>query len=229
MIKNVFLDLDDTLLDFRSAEREALTQTLIHLGIEPDGRILNRYSELNLEHWKMLERGEITREQVKIGRYQSLFSELGIDRSAEEATAYYEVQLGKQHGFIDGAEQLLSDLKADGYRLYIVSNGTASVQESRLNSTGIKHYFDGIFISQNIGFDKPDARFFERCFACIPDYDSAQSVIVGDSITSDIKGGKNAGIATVWFNPSGAPNNSETVPDYEIRFLHQLPKLLKNI
>lgn len=229
MIRNVFLDLDDTIFDFGRAEREALTRTLVHFGVTPASEILDRYSELNLMHWRMLERGEITREQVKVRRYERLFDEYGIDISAADAAEYYEHRLSIGHFFLDGAPELLNNLKNGGYRLFIVSNGSASVQKGRLDSAGIESMFDGIFISQNIGFDKPDRRFFERCFSKISDFDRSQSVIMGDSLTSDIKGGKNAGIATVWFNPHGAHNATDITPDYTVERLCDLPELLMRI
>ena len=228
MIKNILFDLDDTLFDFHKAEKIALTKTLVHLGIEPCEETLSLYSRINQAHWKRLELGEIKREEVKVGRYRELFKSLGVDRDPVEATAYYENMLAIGHYFIDGAPELLEELYGK-YRLYIVSNGTAKVQDGRLVSSGIAKYMDGIFISQRLGADKPDARFFDICFSAIPDFFRGETVIVGDSLTSDIKGGKNAGITAIWFNPRHAENNSEIKPDYEISALGELPELLCQI
>lgn len=227
MVKHILFDVDDTLLDFHKAERIALTKTLLHLDIEPKEETLARYSALNQAQWKLLERGAITRQQVKVRRYQLLFGELGVDCSAEEATAFYEVQLGVGHYFVDGAETLLQTLYPD-YRLYLVSNGSAKVQRSRIASAGIARYFSGIFISQEIGHDKPSPLFFERCFAQIPDFSKSETLIVGDSLSSDILGGKNAGITTVWYN-SAAQAAQDVQPDYTIRRLSELPPLLRGI
>ena len=227
MIRNILLDLDDTLLDFHKAEKIALTKTLRHLGIEPQSATLARYSELNQAQWKLLEKGEITREQVKLRRYQLLFADLGVDASPAEATAFYEEQLGVGHYFMEGAEPLLRALYPD-YRLFLVSNGTARVQYSRIGSAGIGRYFSGIFLSQEIGFEKPSAQFFARCFTEIPDFRKQETVIVGDSLSSDILGGKNAGITTVWFNP-GMQTAQDVQPDYTIHHLSELPPLLKTL
>lgn len=227
MIKNVLFDLDDTLLDFHKAERIALIKTLLHFGIEPKEETLARYSELNLAQWKLLEKGAITREEVKIRRYRLLFAELGVSCSPQAATAFYEQQLGIGHYFINGAEELLKAIYPH-YRLYLASNGTAQVQRSRIKSAGIGKYFSAIFISQEIGPPKPSAAFFKNCFAQIPDFRKEETVIVGDSLTSDIAGGQNAGIITVWLNPGHMPC-AEIVPDYEISALSALPPLLRRL
>lgn len=226
MIQNILFDLDDTLLNFHLAEKIALTKTLIHLGIEPKEETLLRYSVINLSQWKLLEQEKITRDQVKTQRYQLLFDELGIDCSAEYAAEYYEALLGVGHYFIDGAEELLKELSND-YRLYIVSNGTAEVQKSRIESSGIAKYLDDIFISQQIGFDKPNVKFFDYCFSSIPNFEKYETVIVGDSLSSDIAGGRNSGITTVWFNPHDLKNSSDIIPDHEIHYLLDLIPLLK--
>jgi 2-haloacid dehalogenase len=228
MVRNILFDLDDTLLDFHLAEKIALTKTLRHLRIEPKETILARYSELNLAQWKLLEQGELTREEVKVRRYQLLFDEIGAKCSANYATEYYETLLGIGHYFIDGAEELLKTL-SNGYRLYLVSNGSATVQKGRIESADIERHFKEIFISQQIGFEKPNAGFFNYCFSRIPSFRKCETLIVGDSLSSDIKGGCNAGIATVWFNPNGANNPSDIIPDYEIRSLLDLLPLLETI
>ncbi len=156
MIKNIFLDLDDTILDFHKAEKNALTKTLTKIGVAPKESILARYSELNLSQWKLLERGLLTREQVKIRRFKLLFDEIGIGFPAQKATEIYESFLGQGHYFTEGAPELLQSLFGR-YRLYLASNGTANVQKGRMKSAGIEKYFDDIFVSQYIGFNKPDA------------------------------------------------------------------------
>ncbi|MGN0114542.1 MAG: YjjG family noncanonical pyrimidine nucleotidase [Acutalibacteraceae bacterium] len=228
MIKFVFLDLDDTILDFHKAESHALTKMLETIGVTPTEQIIKRYSEINLSQWKRLERGEITREQVKVGRYKLLFDELGVEQDPKAATAIYERYLGQGHWFIDGAQQLLCDLHGK-YRLFVASNGTLNVQTGRIKSAGLKNYIEQFFISEQIGANKPDKAFFDKAFSQIPDFDKKYAVIVGDSLTSDILGGINAGIKTVWFNQHRAVNGSKFTPDYEIHTLSELPALLDNM
>lgn len=228
MIRNVLFDLDDTLFDFHKAEKIALTKTLVHFGIDPTEETLALYSTINAAHWKRLELGEISREEVKVGRYRELFKTIGVECDPVKATAYYESMLAIGHYFMPGAPELLEELYRK-YRLYIVSNGTAKVQEGRIGSSRIAKYMDGIFISQIIGANKPDKQFFDICFAEIPDFSLSETVIIGDSLSSDIKGGINAGITTVWFNPKGIENDSDIKPDYTIKELSEVPGLLSQI
>lgn len=228
MIRNVLFDLDDTLFDFHKAEKIALTKTLVHFGIDPTEETLALYSTINAAHWKRLELGEISREEVKVGRYRELFKTIGVECDPVKATAYYESMLAIGHYFMPGAPELLEELYGK-YRLYIVSNGTAKVQEGRIGSSGIAKYMDGIFISQILGANKPDKQFFDICFAEIPDFSLSETVIIGDSLSSDIKGGINAGITTVWFNPKGIEHDSDIKPDYTIKELSEVPGLLSQI
>ena len=228
MIRNVLFDLDDTLFDFHKAEKIALTKTLVHFGINPTEETLALYSTINAAHWKRLELGEISREEVKVGRYRELFKTIGVECDPVKATAYYESMLAIGHYFMPGAPELLEELYRK-YRLYIVSNGTAKVQEGRIGSSGIAKYMDGIFISQILGANKPDKQFFDICFAEIPDFSLSETVIIGDSLSSDIKGGINAGITTVWFNPKGIENDNDIKPDYTIKELSEVPGLLSQI
>ncbi len=228
MIRFVLMDLDDTILDFHRAEAAAVSKTLLRLGVEPTEQIVQRYSEVNAAHWRMLERGEITRPQVLTGRFRQLFSEIGADCDPEQTQQIYESHLSQGHYFIPGAEQLLEDLSGK-YLLYLVSNGNAAVQEGRLKSSGIEPYFEEIFISELIGADKPSKAYFDRCFARIPDFDPDHAILIGDSPTSDILGGINAGVKTCWFNPHHRPPHPEIRADFEIHQLCQIPPLLSTL
>ncbi len=225
MIHNILFDLDDTLLDFGLAERIAIAKTLEQFGIEPHPERLARYSALNLAQWKLLEQGQLLRDEVKTRRFQLLFEELGAACSPLEAARCYEQLLGVGHYFIEGAEALLEALHQD-YRLYLVTNGTATVQERRIESAKLAPFFSGVFISERLGFNKPDTRFFDCCFSKIPDFKRHETLIVGDSLSSDIKGGRDAGIRTVWFNLHRAEASGNVVPDYEIQRLSDLVDLL---
>ena len=228
MIDTIFLDLDNTILDFNRAEKAAAAKTLIQLGIEPKEHILARYSQLNLMQWKLLEQGELTRDQVKIRRYMLLFREIGSDAPPQKAAELYEGFLKTGHYFMPGAEALLQSLFLK-YRLYLVTNGTAAVQKSRIQSAGIAKYFKNIFISEEIGLHKPDREYFAYCFSLIPNFQKSRALIVGDSLTSDIQGGINAGIQTVWFHSPDAPKDSPVKADYEICSLAELEPLLERL
>ncbi len=224
----VLIDLDNTILDFDIAERNALTAAFRKYGIEPTEELLARYSVINKRYWEMLERGEMTRERILVERFQELFDEIGCDAPAARVQDRYEEVLSTGHWFVPGAEELLETLYGK-CRLFMCSNGNARVQDGRLASSGIGKYFEGIFISERIGYDKPDARYFDACFKRIPDFSKERAIMIGDSLTSDIRGGVNAGVKTCWFNPKNEENRSGLVPDYEICRLQQIPALIAQI
>jgi 2-haloacid dehalogenase len=227
MIKFIFLDLDDTILDFHRSEAVALRKTLQSLNVNPTDEVIARYSEINLAHWKALERKELTREQVLTGRFRQLFEELDMNVSPSVAQSLYEKNLSESHFFIDGAPRLLMTL-SQKYPLYIVSNGTTLVQTSRIASSGIGRYFKGIFLSQQLGADKPQIEFFERATGQIEGYKPEESIILGDSLTSDIQGGINAGMHTCWFNPHHRERGDIT-PEFEITDLAEFDNVLKKL
>lgn len=224
----LLFDLDNTILDFDIAESIALKKTLREFGLEPSEEILHRYHLINKKYWEMLEDGLISRAQVLVGRYEELFREFGIEQSGDAVAKCYEMHLSEGHHFMPGAEALLDELYGK-YDMYIVSNGSAVVQEGRLKSSGIGRYFKDIFISEHIGFDKPSPNFFEACFARIPGFDRKRAIIIGDSLTSDIRGGINAGIKTCWFNPGGHPAREDIVADYVVYSLDKLPALFRSL
>ena len=228
MIKHIFLDLDDTLLDFHLAEHIAIKATFEAMGVPSSDEVLATYSTINRSCWERLERGEWTRGEVLVGRFRILFERLGVSVDPVATQAMYEDKLCIGHYFLPGAEALLDTLYGK-YKLYITSNGTARVQDARIASSGIGRYFDGIFISQRVGHDKPKVEFFNKVFAAIPGFDPDEAIIVGDSLTSDILGGINAGIKTCLFNPKHKPVSPEIIPDYEITSLDELPLLLEGI
>ena len=228
MIRYVLLDLDDTILDFKRSEAEGLRKTLRQFGIEPTDAIVARYSVINDAQWKLLELGKLTRFEVKRRRFTILFDELGVACDADAVWRCYEKALSENHFFFEGAEEFLSCMEGK-YRMYIVSNGTTSVQNGRIASAGIAHYFEGIFLSEALGCVKPQKEFFDACFAEIPDFDASQAIILGDSLTSDVQGGINAGIRTCWFNPRGQAARDDIRPDFEVRTLAQFAELLETL
>ena len=229
MIRNIFLDLDNTLLDFERGERKAINNALIGFGISPTQEVIDRYMAINLACWRALERGEMSRDEVIYGRFERLFSELGVDLPAREAQDSYQELLSREHEFMPGAQELLDQLKADGkYRLYLATNGIPAVQYPRLADSGIDKYLDGIFISYELGYPKPKKEFFDGCAKQIADYDPTESIIVGDSLTSDIQGGINAGMITCHYNRWGDVYD-KIKPDYSINHLSELIDVLDSI
>lgn len=227
MVQDILFDLDETLLDFKRSESRALSNMLRHIGVEPTEKVISRYSEINKSRWKLLEQGLLTRQQVKESRYEILFAELGVDYSAAEATAYYEAQLSQKGFMFPDTIKLLESLYGR-YRMYIVSNGGSNVQSGRLADSGIGKYFEDIFISEDAGAEKPSREFFDYCFGRRPEINVDESVIIGDSLTSDIQGGINVGMRTIWFNLDG--QQAEKIhPDYEVKSLMEIPALLEEL
>ena len=228
MIEFLFLDLDDTILDFHKAERIAISKTIRDFGVEPTEEILNLYHEINDWHWKQLELGNLTRAEVLVNRFGVLFKKLGKDVDAPKCAKTYEINLSQGHWFLPGAEEAVDRLSKK-YRLFLVSNGTASVQKGRMTSADLYPYFETIFVSQEIGHNKPSVEYFDACFARIPGFNREKCLMVGDSLTSDILGGINAGIRTCWVNPGHKTAPEHIKPDYEIERLADLPALLENL
>lgn len=227
MLKHIFLDLDDTIFDFHKAEAIAIKNTLEHFGLPGDDETIALYSAINQAQWHLLEQGVLTRDEVKVRRFEMLFQTMHLDRNASDAAAYYEDRLAIGHYFIDGAEEMLNALHKD-FNLFLVTNGLKHVAMSRLNSSTIVPLFDDIFISEAVGHNKPSKEYFDVCFSKIPDFDPVGSLIYGDGLTSDILGGKNAGIPTVWFNPHHKIS-SDIVPDYEVHSHKEFIKLCQSL
>lgn len=204
-----------------------MTKALCDVKITATDKMLSRYHKINLAQWKLLEQGVVTREEIKIRRFKLLFQEFDIKASPEEVAKHYQIYLGQGHYFIEGAEDVLQQL-SKRFRIYLVTNGTLSVQRGRLKSSGIEKYVQGVFISEEIGYNKPSIEYFNKCFAQIPDFKKENTAIIGDSLSSDIQGGKNAGIKTIWFHREKEHmENPEPKPDYEIKSLKSLVNMLE--
>lgn len=228
MIKTIFLDLDETVLDFHKCEYDAICDTMRHAGVEPTDELIAHYSAVNLAQWKLLEKKIITRADVRLRRFEIFFSEIGVPVDVDKIADYFENSLSTTSHFIDGAEALLPALH-EKYRVYITTNGYTKTQSARIKTAGVDKHVDGVFISQEIGADKPSKEFFDRCIAQIPDFSRGETVVIGDSLTSDILGGINAGIRTVWFNHRGNPPSDTIVPDRVITSLGELLPLMERM
>ena len=224
MIKTILFDVDDTLLDFGAAERSALKKTLTRFGVDPTDGIVERYSEINAACWRRLETGELTHSEVKTERYRILFGEIGVSASPSNVTKYYELKIPFEHETVDGAAEILEYLSRK-YTLIAASNGTGTTQRKRLRDSGFDRYFRDIFISSEVGATKPKKEFFDAIFGKYPDIKREETAIVGDSLTSDVTGGKNAGIMTVWYNKKGAVGIPDPIPDVTVNSLEDLKEV----
>ena len=227
MVKAILWDVDGTLLDFLAAEKAAVQRLFGEFGLgECTDAMVARYSAINDGYWKRLERGEITKREVLIGRFREFFTELGIDPDlAEPFNAKYQHALGDTVVHRDDSLKIVKALHGK-VRQYVVSNGTVVAQTKKLQRSHLGEWMDGVFLSEELGAEKPSPRFFEQVFAALPDIPKEDMLIVGDSLTSDMQGGLNAGVPTCWYNPKGQPRPADIAIDHEIIDLHQIFDLL---
>ena len=196
----LLFDADGTIMDFHRSELEAVRESLDYFGLPSDDSVIERYSEINCNYWRMLERGEIEKEKLYPARWQTLIELYGFDCKADEISDKYIERLATKSYMIDGALELCQSLYGK-FRMYIVTNGQKYIQEKRLFTSPLFRYFDDCYISEDIGYEKPSIKYFEHVAKNIPDFDPAKAIIIGDSLTSDMQGGINAKIDTCWYNP----------------------------
>ena len=223
MIRTVLWDVDGTLLDFNAAERAALRAMFAAFGLgECTEEMLARYSAINAGFWQRMERNEIPKSRVLTGRFEQFFSEYGIGTQiVPEFNAKYQLDLGDTVVYRDDSLNVVRALKGK-VRQYAVSNGTVAAQTRKLEKSGLGPLMDGVFLSGELGVEKPNAGFFEKVFSVIHPASLSSVVIVGDSLTSDIRGGMNAGIRTCWYNPERKPVPEGYRVDYVLSDLREI-------
>ena len=214
-------DADNTLLDFTRAEHDALCACLAARGLPHDDITVSTYSAINDGHWKRLEKGLTTRDKLKIERFGDFFATIGYTGDPAVMARDYESTLGKQTVLLDGALDLIRALHGK-CELYIVTNGITAVQKSRFGGSALSPYFDQCFISEEMGCAKPEKRFFDLVAAAIPQFNPAEAIVIGDSLSSDILGGINAGLDTCWYNPQ----KKSAPPELKItHIVHSFPEI----
>ena len=222
MRKKLLFDADGTLWDFNASAWTAFENIFSQKGWEFNGDIFDRYEEINVKLWERYERGEMERARVLTERFDILFAELGIDFDGTTFDNMFREELEMNPVWMDGAEELLRKLRPD-YKIYIVTNGVSSTQRKRIARSGLDRYMDEVFISDELGAQKPQKEFFDTVLSRIGNTSQDELLLIGDSLSADILGANTAGIPCVWFNPSGAPLTGAAHPDYEI---HELKDLL---
>lgn len=214
--KYLLFDLDHTLLDFDAAEDIALSHLLKEEGVEDIQAYKDYYIPMNKSLWKDLEQKKITKSELINTRFAKLFAHFGIEKDGAYLAERYQFFLSKQGQTFPGVEELLRKLISQGYELYTATNGITYIQTGRLEQSGIVPYFKEIFISEQLHTQKPDAEFYEKIGARIPNFDKNQTLMIGDSLSADIQGGNNAGIDTIWYNPHHLENKTQAQPTYEV-------------
>ena len=225
----LFIDADDTLLDFDKAETRAIIQTFEDLNLMKYDGIIESYKRNNLKAWKAFERGEITRDDISTERFKWCFSEFGIDGlNLLDVNTLYWSYLAKGADVIDGAREFLEEVK-DACDLYVITNGTAFIQDSRFMLSDMSKYFKKRYISENLNTRKPSKEFFDYIEKDIGKVDRNTSYIIGDSLSSDIQLGINANIKTIWFNRENKINKKNIMPDFEVKSFEELTKLINKL
>lgn len=221
----ILFDLDHTLLDSDTSEALAFDATLRSVGIDDPSEHLPAYQQLNQSLWKRVEQGELSPNDVKRLRFEQLLDHLGIDGDPEEMGNQFLSGLGSFGELYPGARELLD--QTGSARVGLVTNGIGSVQRQRIDRLDLGRHFQGVAISGEVGVAKPDPAIFDHLG--FGELDPARTVMIGDSLTSDIAAGINAGFATCWYNPHGKPRPSKTesTPTMMVGALSEIPALLE--
>jgi len=217
----LLFDVDNTLFDFDAAELKALAHTFPQFGYTYTPEIGEAYHRINHDLWQAFERGEITAVQLRTTRFRRLFQAIGFQA---DPAAFSDAYLGNLAAFpdlIDGAAELIPRLSRT-HQLALITNGLSDVQRPRLAASPIGGYFTAVTISDEIGSAKPDTGIFDAAFTAMGQPAKSDVLIIGDSLTSDIRGGADYGIDTCWYNPAGKSNPNGLTPTYEIRHLHEM-------
>lgn len=212
----LFFDLDHTLLDFDAAEEVALTKLLEEYQVIDIKAYKDYYKPMNQNLWKQLEGGDTSKADLVNSRFALLFAHFGVTVDGRQLAEGYQKHLKDQGQVYAGAKELLADLTAQGYNLYAATNGIATIQQGRLQASGLAPYFKAIFISEQSGSQKPKKAFYDWMTQQVSHYQPDQALMISDSLSADVQGGINAGMDTLWYNPKHLLNNSPVHPTYEV-------------
>lgn len=221
----LFFDADDTLFDYPKAESNALALTFGDQGLAFTPEIMPAYQEYNQQVWREFEQGRISAASLRLLRFERLFAHFSLRADVGNFSQRYLVHLAQSAFLIAGAADLLAQL-AGRCRMGLITNGLPEVQRPRLAGSGVAGYFAFVAISEEIGVAKPDPRFFETALALAGHPDPRRVLVIGDSLSSDIRGGVQAGLDTLWYNPAGKPADPRWVAKYEVRTLEEIPALV---
>lgn len=221
--KYILLDADNTLFDFNKAEKESIKQTFEEYNIDCDDNLSNLYHEVNDKYWKKLERKEITKAELATMRFKEIFDLYHFDIEPLSFNNRYKHNLGKQSYLLPDALELVKYLHSLNKKLIIASNGSSTIQHSRVNNSEIKNYIDAVYTSEEAGYTKPSKEFFDKMFAEFS-LTKADTILIGDSLTADIKGGYKYNIDTIFYSPNNIKND---MPTYTVTSLLDIKNIIK--
>jgi 2-haloacid dehalogenase len=224
-ITTVFMDVDDTLLDFKECARENVRNCCIKNGVQYSDHLFEFFLNRNIILWKRIEDGLLTVDELHQTRWAGIFHDLGIEADGPAFELDFIAGLRETHVPVSGARKVMEYLH-DRYKVYVVSNASNLQQSTRLGKAGLMQYVDGVFGSLDIGFNKPSHEYFDYCFSQLPGTTPNQTVIIGDSLNADISGGTAYGLHTIWFNIRNVEPSDSTFPDYTIHSLLEIRDVL---
>ncbi|WP_086314214.1 TIGR02254 family HAD hydrolase [Enterococcus sp. 7F3_DIV0205] len=224
--KTLLFDVDDTLLDFQLTEKKALQALFQEEGLFLTDEIEATYKKINSQLWREFEQGKINKETVTDTRFSLLFERLNKHVDGKKMGEQYRHHLSQGHDLLGNSKEIIERLHSE-YDLYIVTNGIAKTQYQRLNDSNMTSFFNDIFVSEEVGYQKPMKEYFDYVFERIPSFDREKTMIIGDSLVSDIQGGNQANIQTLWLNPTKQSTVPTIQPTYEISRLDDIFSVLE--
>lgn len=224
MYKILLLDLDDTILDFQKSEKVAISLLMEKYDVVPNEELIHRYHLINKKYWELFEQGKIEKSKLLVQRFDEFFETLGrTDVDSNKVNEDYFEILSSVPFELDGAYEFLEEASKK-YEIYIITNGAVQVQSRRLSKVNVTKFFKKIYMSEAIGYQKPDVRYFEYVLNDLNLKNKNEAIIIGDSASSDIQGGINIGIDTIWYNPN--KKTSHVKSTYEVRNYQEILSIL---
>lgn len=220
----VFIDIDDTLLDFTKCANDAIKSACNKFGVPYTTTLVDTFHPINLDLWHRLEKKEVTKEKLFDTRFQIVFDKLGIKADGIAFETAFRKNFHESAILVDGARDLLEYLRSK-YKVYVASNASMHQQTNRMKKAELDGYIDGYFVSEEIGFPKPQKEFFDACFKALPDVKPQDVVMIGDSLSADIKGACEYGLKTIWYNHRNEPT-SDVKCDYIVSRLSEVKNIL---
>lgn len=224
MYKILLLDLDDTILDFQKSEKVAIVKLMEKYDVIPTEELIIRYHNINKKYWGLFEEGKIEKSKLLVERFVEFFSTLDrFDIDAEQVNIDYFDILANVPFELYGAYEFLEAVSKK-YEIYIITNGAVQVQSRRLSKVNVTKFFKKVYMSEAIGYQKPDVRYFEYVLKDLNLANKKEVIIIGDSASSDIQGGINIGIDTIWYNPN--KKTSHVKATYEVQNYQEILSIL---
>lgn len=222
----IILDIDDTLLDYRAGSLNALAKCLVSNGHEYCDVYHRLFAEIDSRLWVEAQLGNLTPDHVVLKRFEELTVAIEVGIDSKQLSASYTEHLMRDTFLVPDVCELLDALHGN-YNLVAATNGISGVQRARIENSGLKRYFCNVVISDDVGFTKPNHEFYLHLHAELQYPDRASMLMVGDSLSSNIKGGNSFGIDTCWFNPGQLLNTTGILPTHEISNLLQLAGIVR--